>query len=675
MRFVNESTHPRQEWGLATVPFPQGVFRTGDTFGVVGHPAVLVPFGSRWPDGSVRFAQLDVLVELAAGQEKLITVREGVQPYAGPFTPSDSLVSRLPSFGMTMLVGLPDGSSRRASLQSFRTIRRSAARESVHARARIPGTDFVIDAWFDLFDRQDGVRFEMRLTNSDATSVEWVQEVEYVALEVSGALPSIRGAIRHRILGQATSLVGPTTLLLLGQTTFFDGQAYEWWGDLAFLDPSLGLPDLPERLDNLRAILHSPLFGVATNWRSSGAFGPFGVLAEPPPWILDEGRAAALDERAEFLTHYTSPGTPFEDRPKALQPYAAATGNQDDYGVGKFVEVFASAMPQGVEEARYVGGEEAHRPVHHREADGSIVRATNRPQWISRDGRTHWSNSVSVDRLGKPYPALSPRGLAHNWTGKDNQHWSSLRLAGAYLLTGSHSLAHELEVESELYMSSHTRPGQRPGMPSNSIGNGRAIGRTLLSMSWNYLLTARLELRDHVRGRVTECILPQHFGIAAGGSVRPIRVSGPDARTIASGDWWSPWEEGQAVMGLEACYEVFGSADARTVADVVARNFVEHGWRLDFDRTVVGFAQRYLVGGQPLPPSWLSSLEHTRWAGPLFKEWSLPALRLARRSAIRQNDALLLSRTELLLDHVEGQREPPRVGADWDSYAAWDCVR
>ena len=100
-----------------------------------------------------------------------------------------------------------------------------------------------------------------------------------------------------------------------------------------------------------------------------------------------------------------------------LLPQAASTGTHHDFGIHKLVEIYASAMPQGIEEARFHAGEESHRPVHHREADGSPLRAANHPQFVARTGRAHWSSSVSPDRLGKPQPEVSASGRTHFWTG------------------------------------------------------------------------------------------------------------------------------------------------------------------------------------------------------------------------------------------------------------------
>lgn len=358
-----------------------------------------------------------------------------------------------------------------------------------------------------------------------------------------------------------------------------------------------------------------------------------------------------------------------------LQPYAASTGSQHDFGVHKLVEIFVSAMPQGIEEARYMAGEEAHRPVHFAEADGTHFRASNHPQFVARSGRAHWSSSVSPDRLGKPQPEVSPSGRTNGWTGKDDEHWSSLTLASTYLLTRSWSLLAELDNEAEMYLASQTVPSVHGAAPTNNIDNGRAVGRSLLSMSWNWLCTERPDIMERMRRRVDEGVIPQHYGLAHGGVVQPLSVKPPDARSIASGDNWAPWEEGLAVTGLAAFAAISGHAPAESIAWTIGRNLVLHGWKIDFDATLVGYAMRYMPGGAPLPPGSLTSTEYVRWPSSpeAFNIWCLPATRLTLDWAIQRNDQAVVQRALLIEAATEALRRPFRSGPlDWDNFASWD---
>ena len=132
------------------------------------------------------------------------------------------------------------------------------------------------------------------------------------------------------------------------------------------------------------------MIGVATNWPASGAFGPFGKIADPPPWWTDDGLWNQQTELDEFRTLVSTRGTDWADRQFGLLPNAAGVGDQYDFGTSNFGDVVRSTYPHRIEEMRYGAAEEAMRPVHHREWNGDIVRRVNRPNWISWSGRTHW---------------------------------------------------------------------------------------------------------------------------------------------------------------------------------------------------------------------------------------------------------------------------------------------
>jgi hypothetical protein len=677
VRFVNFTNLARREWGLATVPFPQGVWTAGRSFAVRGVPSEIRPFGARWPDGSVRYGQLAARIDLQPHEELLLLVEE-LTPNLPPFRFSPWVAARIAAFDLRVVVGLPGGQIRSAGLVPLRVVESSDTQFTAQYRDRIPDTQFVYDLWVTWFADQDNAHFELRLTSSMVGDPEYLQPVDWVLLATASTIPIVRGPVRQRLAQTAFNPLGLNLVALLGGTNFYDGQAHDWFGELLFVDPRVPVPDLAERFRSLTAAQWDPLYGIATNWPSSGAWGPFGYLPDPPAWITDGGPAAAVLIPHELLNWYLQPGEMWEDRPLALREYPAVTGTQHDFGVGKFVDVFVSGMPHRLEEIRFMAGEEAMRPVHHREPDGAPVLAANHPLWVARAGRTHWSASVSPDRLGKTTVAPSMRDHAHGWFGKDHEHWSSLVLSSAYLLTGSHSLRAELDNDAELFLSSHTVPSLSPGSPANSIGNGRSLGRVMLTMAWNHLVTGRADVATRMEQRVVECVIPQHHGLNQGGTVLPLDVVPPDPRNVGSGEQWVPWQEAQAVLGLEAAARVTDSAEARRVTEVIARNLVLHGWRLDFENTMIAYAIRYLPGGAPIPPQWMNSPEYYAWpSSPAsFNIWSLPSTRIALAYARRSNDPLLEQRALGIDLATQALRLPPRSGPPvWDAFADWDCIR
>lgn len=672
VRFANRSAQQRREWGLATVPFPRGVWTAGRQFAVAGRSSTMTPFGARWPDGSVRFAQLAVSLDMAPSSEQLVRVSE-VAP-SGTFRLSPWVQARMPSFDFALVASV-NGTITTAPLRALRVVESDSARATVLYRDRVPGTDLVYDLWLTFFSDQDSVRFELRVTNSRIGSPKFLQPVDWIAMVTTDAVPIIRGAYRSNIVQTPMLFRGPNIAVLMHGTHFFDGQAHDWWGDLLFHDPRITPPDAARRISTFAAQLYQPLFGVATNWDSSYAFGPFGHLPEAPPWITDGGRQAALIRRATFDQWLSQRGTTWEDRPLGLIQYAASTGLQHDFGVAKLVDTFYSAMPDNLEEARHCAAEEAHRPVHFREADGTPLRATDHPDWVALAGRAHYSDLVSPDRLGKPVPELSAVQNAHGWTGKDAEHWSSNTLAAAYLLTGSHSLRMELENEVELFKSSHTLPSLKPGWTTNAIGRGRAVGRTLLTMSWVYLCTGRRDLSDWMVERIRQCVIPQYYGFTVAGPVKPIDVMGPDARVLPNHESWSGWGEAQAVLGLEAAAQVTGLVTAHQLAFLCAKSLYTYGWQVQQTGALVGYGIAMLPGGRPLTPQQYADPNFAVWSSAGFNVWCLPATQLAVLYGLQYNDNDLATRAWAILRHTEAQRFPPRDNPlGWDDYAGWDGV-
>jgi hypothetical protein len=672
VRLINHSPYWRTEWARATVPFAEGVWTDGQRFGAHGYASVLEPFGARWPDGSARYGELFVRVTLAPFEERLLAVTEngGWRP---PFALSAWVQRALAGFRWQLLVGVPGLGVRAGDLRLTEVVGAHEARVTLLFRARIPDTDLVYDFWLSLLNDQDHAPFELRLTCSNVASARWSNDVEWVALGVYGAYPHVHGAG----LRGAVPLVQPTVdgfnlLQLMGHATMWDGQAQEWYGDLLFAKPDGTESDREQRLSTLAAAFDHRLHGCATNWRESRAFGPFGAIPPDPPWVTDGGRRAAEIERNISREWARRPLPPWSDLPLGLRPLAGTTGDQADFGAAKLVDIVAGGWPHRIEECRLNASEEAYRPVHHREPDGTPVRAAAHPWWVALNGRAHFNRTVSPDRLGKPFP--EPWIDGNGWSGKDNQHWSSLHLASTYLLTGSFSLRAELDNEAELYLSSHTLPSQRRTVSSNDIDEPRAVGRTLLSMSWNHLVTGRDDVRERMRERVRQCIVPQFLGLQVGGPVRPVRIQAPDARVFPKDWFWKPWEESLAIVGLEACARATGDLRAHQLAVLSAKTLVTFGWKVTASETIIATGIRWKFDGAPLTAAEYDSRDWVLWSyGTGFSEWALASTRLALVYGQLYQDADMFGRAAVLLQRLYARRAPPR-DLGWDRFADWEAV-
>ena len=673
-RFTNLTQFTRSEWGTATVPFPRGAFRPGDRFEVPGVPSTIEPFGAPWPDGSYRFGRLTARLEnLLPGEERLLPVRASAAPATlPPFEAGPWTQTAIAGFQVEIFAQL-GGTFYTAPFTLIDVVESTDARQTLLYRGRIPNTDLVYDLWITHFAGQDHARWELRVINADTTSHLWRSGIKSLGMLVHGALPFVQHAVWHGTQSSPPMVGGTNAVFFFQESTeFYDGQGVEYYGSFLFASPSVVVPDAAERIDSALASSCQEMIGVATNWPESGAFGPFGTVPEKPPWFSQFGRPEAEHDLDAFETTVNIPSILWEDRRPGLMPQAGAPGDQNDFGTSQWGEIVAAGLPHQIALARWAAGEEIHRPTHFREHDGTPVRAASHPDWTSWNGRTHRDNQVSPDRLGKPWPEPWLSRRAHVWTGKNHSHWSSLTLASSYLLTTSYSLRAEIDNDIELYLSSHTLPSQ-VNRTTNRIGSARAVGRTLLSMAWHYVATGRSDVRERIRGRVEECIAQQYDGLRSIGPVRPLMISVGDPRVgVTAGDLWVPWQEGLAVIGLDAAARVTGSQAAQDLAYTCAQSLLKFGWGSVDGQLRVGYAVHYDHLGKELTPAQYQDPDYVEWASSqAFRYWCLPATRIAREFALLQGDVLTAQRATAIENIVIADRGVTNL--QWDRFADWSA--
>ncbi len=674
VRFVNASPFERFEWGTATIPFAEGEWQPGDRWEAEDVPSELTPFGARWPDGSVRFAKLSAKVLLAPWQDRVINIRRAIDPPLDPFELSRWTEVNLQNFDFQFFVNTSTG-LHTAPLVPHSIVEVGASRFTVLFRNRIPNTDLLYELWVTFFDDQDHARFELRLTCGKPSSSHWLQPYESFGFAVRSAVPFVRNAAYHNIIASAPELFGWNSVVLEHVPNhLYDAQSMEWYGNFFFGHPGVSVWEPMQRLNTaFAAIGGNELYGVATNWPASGAFGPFGVVPEAPPWWTDGGLWHAQTEYDEFLQYTGQPAeSTWADRPMGLSPDAPAPGDQYDFGTTQLGDIVRSTYPHRIDEARFCVGEEAMRPGHFVEEDGSPVKAADHPGWITWSGRAHHSDSVSPDRLGKPHPEPWLSNNANFWRGRDNQHWSSNTMAAAYLLTTSHSLLREVNTDIELYLSGHTLPSTH-NLSTNGIGASRAVGRTLLSMAWHYVVTGREDVRQRIADRVEECVAVQYQGLG-GVDMKPIRYYAPDPRVTVTTNWWSGWEEGIAAAGLEAVWRVTGSQTAKDLAVACATSLLWHGWNMDMSDLRITYAMAYQPNGQALSPAQLASPDWAEWANSNgLREWCIPATKIARNYGIEIGDQETVDRANAILNQLHAERQPQLTGR-WDRFANWEAL-
>lgn len=656
----NLAPSDRREWAVASVPFAPGTVQGLPDLHVEGHPTVWQPFGARWPDGSLRQALCLFPVEMRGLSERALELRAGRGPDLDAPAPAPLLCEfavRVRREGRTV-VGQP---------QFVRILEQNAARVVALFRCRLEDTGLVFELILESYAGQRHGNADLALFFSDPRTEAMQVHVDEVAVLTRGMALVVRHAaplaVDQRIVENGSEVV------LLRDAILGDGQGIRRTGVLV---PRLtGDGSLGDR--TLEAAVTCPLL-AATSWHGTGAFGAFGYVPEPPPWLQGPRLRAALARRHRaFVRSSLRRGEPFARFPFGLAKQADQTGDQEDFGVVKLSPVAWSGIPSFLYEVELsVLQDPACRPVHFYEADGRRVRAAEHPDWVVWSGRTHWHCGVSKDRLGKPCPA--PRFESHGWTGKDRQHWSSNYAAAFYLLTGKHWMLRELENEVQLYLAGQTLD---PELSTSHAGAARGVGRTLHAATWLYLCTGDGALLERMRRRVEKVIQPEWAGRDfPEDHVRPFQVCRPDPRYLGGkGPYWKPWEESLAVIGLAAMARLTGHETARNMADELALNVLRHGWLLTESDAALGFGILWKPDGSPLSRAEIEAdPEHTVHWSRAMSEWGMPAVEIARQAAARRGATELEERANRIQRIVRGRRRPSRDG--WmDRLTEWDAVR
>jgi hypothetical protein len=646
----NLTAMPREEWVGAVVPFRRGAVPGIPELQVKGAPTVWQPFGARWPDGSLRQAICLFRLQMEPLTERVVELA------SGPAAPLPAGGDAAPSFQFALVCKQGDR-LRAAQPQLHSVLESNAARTVVLLSCRIPDTGLVAELTVERCARQPHSYADLAVFFSDPTSEAMECAIDWLALDCSGGEFAARHAERFAIDSQRAGEV--QRVFLLRNAVLGDGQGIRRPGVL--VPP--GRPAPP-----------CPLLATCA-WNDSGAFGAFGYVPEPPPWLHGERlRAAFAGRHRQFVQSSRAGGDPLGNGPFGLARNPGQTGDQEDFGVVKLSAVAASGLSSFLYEIEASVLQEALRPVHFYEADGAQVQSRNHPDWIVWSGRTHWHGEVSKDRLGKPSP--EPKFQTHGWHGKDREHWSTNTLGAYALLTGAHWARRELQHEIQLYLAGQTTA---PGLSTSGSGAPRGVGRTMLAACWLYLATGDEALLARMHERTDQVYWPQWQGRELPpDKVRAYLVNDPDARQLdGNTQFWNPWQDALAAIGFAAFHRLTGSEKALDLADGLALNVLRHGWKHGGGETIVATAIRWNEDGSPPSKEELAAGDKKTvvWShGTDFSTWCIGAVEWARQAAERKKDAGLVRRAEEILGVLRSRRAAPKDG--WvDRLTEWDAVR
>lgn len=650
---------PRREGVAVVVPFRMGEVAGLPVLHVQDTATAWQPFGARWPDGSLRQALCLFTAELGALGESTVPLVPG----PGPELPAGDIA--LPAFELQFVARQANGEHRGQPVR-VADLEHNALRRVELRRGRIGRSGLVAEAIVTAWRGQPWLHVELAVFCSDPTSPAVQCDLDELAVESRGLALVLRHAGRLAIDTAMTDFGSRT--VWLQKRPLGDGQGLRRTGVL--VPPLAGDGSLAD--DTLKAACVLPLLG-ATQWISSGAFGPFGHVPPPPPWLERNAlRAYFAKSHASFVAGDRD-GDAFAVFRPGLAKMAGQTGDQDDFGVCKLSLVAHSALPSFLHQVEVAALQETCRPVHFFEADCSPVEPAKHPEWVVWSGRTHWHHGVSKDRLGKPVP--EPRSETHGWTGKDREHWSNNTLAAYALLTGAHWARLELQNEVRLYLAGQTVD---PALTTSHAGAPRGAGRTALSAAWTFLVTGDDALRARMDERMAKVYAPEWDGrTLPADAVRPLAVCNPDARMLDGKQrYWNPWQEALAAIGFAAHHRVTGNAQARSLAEAVASNVVRHGWLVSGDAADIAAVMRWSDGAPLTAEQWRAKDPATvamSAGATAFAEWAIGAVEIARVAAERDGDEALRTKCEAIQRSLRtGRRAPPDGGPD--RFGEWDAV-
>lgn len=316
-------------------------------------------------------------------------------------------------------------------------------------------------------------------------------------------------------------------------------------------------------VQDLYAAARGPALGLCREW------GGEWLAARNLPRLSEHGASLLAGEEASWWQQFEAaqavPAGWHADRPVGMTRTPGQAGYQSDFGATKGSHAVVLHRPRSIYLMRYAAHVEVLRGHNHYEADGRMMTAEARPQWVSWSRTTHWHPGVSTDRLGK-LPAGVPQPWEH--VGLDDEHCSMNYLAAYAALSDDplidDQIRHVLEIDRASY---------RMRFPNNGAGATRAQGRT--AGTWAQLMVV---CEDDVAPAFADLLARRITQTNASPSLRvdgPMRVASwgaPDNRKPFFdeqgnlGPWASMWEHGLFLVGF---YKAMKAANLTTVPESV----------------------------------------------------------------------------------------------------------
>lgn len=292
--------------------------------------------------------------------------------------------------------------------------------------------------------------------------------------------------------------------------------------------------------------------GLLASWAGHVA-GPHGILPGPIE--------TAVEPKLRGVPMDWNDGGTYICRRRPADP-----GNQEDFGILRMLSELWHGRLDRLSEIRDWVYQEARRPTHRRQEDGSRDPLGKDPDTLLWSGMP--DERFSRRMLGKT--ARLP--VEDGWYPHDMEHWSINHLAEFAMLTGDIGAWDEVDHHGDLLLGEAAVDSYHEY--ANQVWAARAEGRVLHALCWVYFLTGRADVGERIHARVRN--IEEKGGLDHEPPI--VRLRSPDPRKLEGRhSWWAAWEEAIAAAGLDAAAKTVGSSVAGDISDMVAATVIRHG--------------------------------------------------------------------------------------------------
>jgi len=652
VRVVNLSNEARTDVVTTVVPFPPGTWM-GEILSVNGETIQYSYLGALWSESShARTALVRMPVSLKAAETKdyTIDIKKGNYSQFG-YSPYIVQGSR------TLLFGLMVG-QKAIGFHTWKIEEAGHLLSTWTSKIRVPETPIWAELRVEVLSKQDHFKFWLQYGVSDSTIPAVTHNIPAVDFIVRGPKVHVRHS-NDKVMSQ--SLLGNNISLLRVEngSQWAEGESQAMAGVLLFNANS----------NTAKAEAHSQVITGSTSWKSSGAFGPWGYVPDPPKG--ETKVSMLLRANSDYVRHQG--GNPWAYSLLGLNPTPSNTGAQADFGV---MLLTAEALGN-VERLRAVQRSvyrDMCRPGHWRTINVDPLEVSQYPNYLPWQGQPN--TRIGSEMFGKSRKISSKDGHegwpGAPWATRDREHWSANYVITYALLTGDPLALQECDRLVEAWLAECRYSLKTPtGKPVGYIadkGAARDVGRTLKAGVLLWLVTGREDLKQRIKERVIR-IHEQWTGRLTS-PVRPIDTHSPHGGNLNGlYTFFMPWQEGIGVVGLDAVYQVFSDSKAKEIADHASRTLVKYGFWIENNNWVCGKAVRW-KGGQALTPNEYAT---GRESYAPYGEWAVGGVIIQKRYAIQRGDQTMIDRCNQIINQ-EKSRTSSNYRRLWTIHE-WKSVR